>query len=380
MARPVYLVGTGTHLPGEPIPYERIDEVLGELTEASPQIRRWVARTAPVMRELLDIKYVHYAFDPETRQFADDNVGMSVKAARRALDMAGLDAGDIDLICYGSAQQAPMPTASVVIQEALGIDRCEEFSIHANCTSAYKALYLAHKLIACGVNERALVLSSSISSSELVAEYFNQSLIDRESLFLRWFLCDGAGALVLSHDPMEGPRLEVESSYIESIGGNRPSLMFNKRPHHCVSPKEEYEQGLHHLRQRFRNELSSGLFQEPGGSVFLKGLTRMIEKVRIDPETIRFFQVNMPTKHIIASIMEECETLGIPGTSLYTKLDQLGYCGPPMAFICLDHILRHERMNEGDRILSFVTEVSKFMQAGYSIRCASTGSGTPEDG
>jgi 3-oxoacyl-[acyl-carrier-protein] synthase III len=372
MTRPVYLVGSGTYLPGEPIPYERIDEVLGPLTEAPKQVQRWMRRTGPVMRELLDIEYVHYALDPKTRQFTDDNVSMSVKAARHALDMAGHEPGEVDLICYGSAQQQQMPTASVVIQAELGIERCEEFSIHANCTSAYKALYLAHKLISNGVNHTALVISSSISSSELAAEYFNQALVDRESLFLRWFLCDGAGALVLSADPPRRattPRLEVESTYIESIGGLRPSLMFNRRPHHCVPPNKEFELGLHHLRQRFRNELSSGLFQEPGGSVFLKGLVRMVRKERIPLDKIRFFQVNMPTKHIIASIMEECEPLGIRRESLYTKLDQLGYCGPPMAFICLDHILRHERLNRDERILSFVTEVSKFMQAGYSIRC-----------
>ena len=75
-----------------------------------------------------------------------------------------------------------MPTTSVRIQEALGIEVCDELSIHANCTSAYKALYLAHELIKGGRNQRALVLSSSLSSSELVAEYYNQPLAERESL------------------------------------------------------------------------------------------------------------------------------------------------------------------------------------------------------
>jgi 3-oxoacyl-[acyl-carrier-protein] synthase III len=372
----VYLVGSGTYLPGEPIPFDRIDEVLGPLTEAPREIQRWIARTATVMSELLDIDRVHYAIDPATREFTDDNVTMSVEAARRALDMAGMEPGEIDLICYGSAQQQNMPTASAMIQEALGIERCEELSVHANCTSAYKALYLAHRLVASGANRTALVVSSSVSSSELVAEYFNQAVVDRESLFLRWFLCDGAGALVVCREPPRAasvvPELQVEATYIESIGGKRPSLMFNQRPYRCVSPLVEHERGLHHLRQRFRNELSTGLFQEPGGSVFLNGLTRMVRREGIPLDTVRYFQVNMPTKHIISSIMEECEPLGIRRDALYTKLDQLGYCGPPMALICLDHILRNERLRAGERILSFVTEVSKFMQAGYSILCTAS--------
>jgi len=65
--------------------------------------------------------------------------------------------------------------------------------------------------------------------------------------------------------------------------------------------------------------------------------------------------------------MDECVTIGIRREALYSRLHDLGYCGPPMVFICLDKILREERLAPGERIVSFVTEVSKFMQAGYSI-------------
>ncbi len=377
MTRPVYVVGSGTYLPGDPIPAEQIGEVLGRLTEAPRRIQKWVESTGPVLRELLDIDHVHYAFDPKTREFTDDNVTMSVAAARSALERANLEASKLDLICYGSAQLHQMPTTSVRIQEALGIEICDELAIHANCTSAYKAFYLAHLLIACGRNERALVVSSGVSSSELVAEYYNQEKVDKESLFLRWFLCDGAGALILAADPDPDPdpdkrAFEVEATYIESIGGKRPSLMFNERPARYVSPREEFDGALHHLRQRFRNELGTGLFQEPGGSVFKNGLMRMIDREGIPIDRIRYLQVNMPTKHIASSIVDELEPLGISPTLLVTKLDHMGYTGPPAALIGLDQVLRDEPFDVGDRAVSFVTEVSKFMQAGYSIRYVST--------
>jgi len=135
-----------------------------------------------------------------------------------------------------------------------------------------------------------------------------------------------------------------------------------------MNPKEEFEQGRHHLKQQFRNALSTPVFQEPGGSIFFKGFQRMLTKYPIELDSIRFFQVNMPTKHIIDSIIEEFQNIGIPAESFYSKLDQLGYNGPPMALICLDKIIREETMVEGERIVSFVTEVSKFMQAGYIVR------------
>ncbi len=363
----VFVVGSGTYLPGKPIPFDDIHSVLGELTEAPRRIQKWMASTHGVMRQLLDIDAVHYALDPVTREVTDDNVSMAVRAAEKALAMSGLDAKDIDLICYGSAHQDQMPTASVRIQEALGIASCDELSIHANCTSAYKALYLAHELVRHGRNRHALVVSASIASSELRAEYYNQELVDKESLFLRWFLGDGAGAAVLSREPGSSPRFELESTYIESVGGNRPSLMYNERPAYWMNPREEFEQGRHHLRQKFQNALSTEVFQEEDGSVFSCGLQRMLKRDQIPIDHIRYFQLNLPSKHIVDVIMDDCEALGIPRSALYTKLDSLGYCGPPMAFVCLDKILREEPLEAGDRIVSFVTEVSKFMQAGYSI-------------
>ncbi len=364
--RPVYVAGTGRYLPGAPIPVEEIDRVLGPLDDASAPIRRWMVQLAPVMRELLAIRRVHYAIDPVTRAQTDDNVTMATKAARTALEHAGLDASDVQLLCYGSAHQDQMPTASVRIQEALGIERCAELSIHANCTSAYKAIFLAWHLLRTGVYDTALVASASVASSELRAEYFNQKLVDKESIFLRWFLSDGAGALVLTTDPARSRGLAIEHAYFESIGGKRPSLMWNQRPAYWMNPRDEFEGGLHHLRQRFRDELASSSFQEEGGSVFLHGLSRMLAQAQIDPRTIRRFQVNLPARHVVASVVDECEAIGVARGALYSKLDEEGYSGPPMPLICLDRIVREETLAPGDRIVSFVTEVSKFMQAGYA--------------
>ena len=94
------------------------------------------------MKEILDIEYYHYALDPETREFIDDNITMSVKASKNALKIANIKAEDIELITYGSAHMDQMPTATARIQEQLGIEKCSEIGVHANCTSAYN----------CGIN------------------------------------------------------------------------------------------------------------------------------------------------------------------------------------------------------------------------------------
>jgi 3-oxoacyl-[acyl-carrier-protein] synthase III len=364
----VKIVGSGHFLPGKPIPFKDVDDYLGELNDIPVKVKKWLERMKDVMSELIEVEYYHFALDPITREFTDDNITMAVKAAQKALDNAGLKASVIDFIAYGSAHQDQMPTASVRIQEALGIERCGEISIHANCTSAYKALLTAYEFIKSGRYKRALVVSSGISSSELRSEYYNQPLVKKEELFLRYFLSDGAGALILEADDSDKPEgLMLESCYMESIGGKKPSAMGNKRPAYFMNPKEEFEKGYHHLAQLFNDNLRD-LFYEEDGSVFYKGLKRMIEQYPIDVQKIKFFQVNFPSKHISETIIEECQKLGISPNTLYSKMSTMGYVGPPMVFLCLDKIRREEKLQKGDVILSFVTEVSKFMQAGFVCR------------
>ena len=363
----VKIIGAGSFLPGKPIPYNDTERYLGELLNAPEKIKKWLKRMKDLMKEILDIDYYHYAIDPETREFTEDNITMSVKAAKKALEDANMKSEEIELITYGSAHMDQMPTASVRIQEALGIAECAEIGIHANCTSAYKALMVAHDLIRVGRYKNALVISSSMSSSELIAEYYNQPLVKKEELFLRNFLCDGAGAVVLSASDGEDKGLFLEHTYIESIGGKKPTCMYNCRPAYWMNPKNEYEKGYHHLAQKFQEQLRLH-FHDEDGSVFYKGLKRMIEKYEIDIKNIKYFQVNLPSKHISELVLEECEKLGIKKETLYTKISKMGYSGPPMVFISLDKIIHEEKLEKNDVILSFVTEVSKFLQAGYSMR------------
>ncbi len=363
----VKIIGTGSFLPGKPVSIDQVDPILGFLSNAPEKIRKWLERMKTLMRKMLEVENYYFALDPVTREFTEDNITMSVKAAERALDMSGLKPSDIELIVYGSAHQDQMPTASVRIQEALRIENCGELSIHSNCTSAYKALLTAYDMLRLGRYNNALVVSSNMSSSELRAEYYNQPLIKKEEAFLRYFLSDGAGALILKADYGGKEGLYIENVMMESIGGNKPSAMLNHRPAYWMNPKEEFKAGYHHLSQMFNEQLRLH-FNEKGGTVFYKGLKRMIEKYHIPVDQIRFFQVNFPSRHISELIMEECESIGIPRSKFYSKMSTIGYIGPPMVFLCLDKIFREEKLKKDDLVLSFVTEVSKFMQAGFTLQ------------
>ncbi|MCK5230785.1 MAG: 3-oxoacyl-ACP synthase III family protein [Desulfobulbaceae bacterium] len=362
----IKVAGSGSFLPGDPVPFDEIDTVLGKLTHAPKGIQDWMEKKKWIIKEMVGIDHYHYAIDPSTGEFTEDNISMSVKAAHNALEQADMSANEIELIVYGALYMHQMPSPSVRIQEALGIDHCAELSVHANCTSAYKAVLLAGELLQSGRYKTALVLSSNMPSSLLRAGFYNQALVKKEELFLRWYLCDGAGALVMQTAPKHTPGLFLEQTYMESIGGKKPSAMFTMYPGYHMNPKEVYAKGYHHLRQMFQKELQQH-FHEEGGTVFYHGLKRMIDKYKIDVARLKYFQINMPSKHVVEFIMEECEKLGIQEKQIFTSIGNMGYSGPPAALISLDSIMKEKKLLSGDLILSFGTEVSKFMQGGFAM-------------
>ena len=112
----VKLAGSGSYLPGESIPMDKIDLYLGEMPEAPQKVRRWLERIRPLMKEMLDIEYYHFAIDPLTRQFTEDNVTMSVKAAKKALSDAKMEAAEVDLILIW--QCSPGPDANGISKDS----------------------------------------------------------------------------------------------------------------------------------------------------------------------------------------------------------------------------------------------------------------------
>jgi 3-oxoacyl-[acyl-carrier-protein] synthase III len=366
----VKVAGTGAYLPGKPVLFDDIHALLGELTEAPRQIQNWMKSMHSVMKEMLRVKQYYFAIDPRTREFTETNVTMAVKAARKALDDAGMQPNDMDLLLYACSSLEQMPAASTAIQEGLGIQQCGEISIQANCSSVYKAILLAHDLIAIGRYDTVMVVSSNMASSTARAEFYNQKLVKRDEIMLRWFLCDGAGCMIFTKDNSPSPKgTYLEAAYIESVGCGVAPMMFNKKRAYSMNPQEEYNQALHHVTQTRTNMRTD---DDSGDSLivntFIAGLERMVAQCHIDLGKITLFNINFPAEHVNEAIMEKCIEKGIAAGAFYSKLDDYGYSGAPMALITMDKLLKEENLKANDQILSFVLEVSKIMQAGFLLK------------
>ena len=120
---------------------------------------------------------------------------MCIEAAKIAIEDAGVDVSDIDLIITGTTTpDLIFPNISTLIQHQLGIPVCPAFSLEAACTGFIYALTTADKFIKAGETKCALVIGA-----ECITKLVDWS--DRNTCVL---FGDGAGAVILKSSEEQG--------------------------------------------------------------------------------------------------------------------------------------------------------------------------------
>ena len=132
------------------------------------------------------------------RYFADADVCVSdlaLHACRNAIEAAGCQAADIDLIIVAtSTPDMVFPSSACILQNKLGVAGCPAFDVQAVCSGFVYALTLADSLIKTGSANRALVVGAEVFSRIL-------DFSDRTTCVL---FGDGAGAVVLEASDVPG--------------------------------------------------------------------------------------------------------------------------------------------------------------------------------
>ena len=132
------------------------------------------------------------------RHFAAPDVSCSdlgVEAAKNALQAAGLQAAEIDLIIVAtSTPDMVFPSTACILQNKLGMAGCPAFDMQAVCSGFVYALTVADAMIKTGAASKALVVGSEVFSRIL-------DFSDRTTCVL---FGDGAGAVVLEASDTPG--------------------------------------------------------------------------------------------------------------------------------------------------------------------------------
>ena len=184
--------GTGSYLPANRVS----NDDLAQKVDTSDE---WItARTG--------IKFRHIAAENEKTS------DLAAEAARRALDAAGLDSGEIDLIIVATATpDMQFPSTATIVQQKLGITNgCPAFDVQAVCAGFMYALTTANAYIKSGMAKNALVIG---------AETFSR-IVDWNDRTTCVLFGDGAGAVVLSASDKPGiihGKLKADGNYLNLL-------------------------------------------------------------------------------------------------------------------------------------------------------------------
>ena len=165
------MLGLGHYLPAEVVSNDPIAERIGVDDE-------WIVRRTGI--------HARHRAAPDERL-----TDLAVRAARGALDDAGVDPSEVDLVLVATLSQDELtPNAAPLVAHELGADRAGAIDIGAACSGWLSGLSLAAAQIEIGRADKVLLIGA-----EILTRLTN--LEDRKTAAL-WG--DGAGAVLLGAD------------------------------------------------------------------------------------------------------------------------------------------------------------------------------------
>ena len=187
------IAGTGSYLPSKVLTNDDLSKIVDTSDE-------WIASRTGIRER-------HIAAEGET------TVDLGLQASLRALEAAGVEPSEIDLIIFGTTTpDLVFPSSACLMQQRLGIAGCGAFDVNAACSGFLYALSVADKFIKSGDAKTVLVVGAETLTRMV-------DWTDRTTCVL---FGDGAGAVVLKADSETG----ILSTHLHA-DGSKKELLWN---------------------------------------------------------------------------------------------------------------------------------------------------------
>jgi 3-oxoacyl-[acyl-carrier-protein] synthase-3 len=254
---------------------------------------------------------------------------LAIRAARRAIERAGVSVDDIDLVLVGTfTPDMSFPSSACLVQDQLGI-RAPAVDLQAACAGFMYALVTGMQFVATGCSRLALVIGADCNSRVLNPK-------DQRTYPL---FGDGAGAVLLAPGSQEQGLL----AYTLGADGAGAALLRrpmggSRMPFGC----DHLEQGLQYL-------------QMDGRAVF-KWAIRLLEEstrdvlahAKLSAEQLDLIVLHQANIRIIDAA---ATALHLDREKLVVNLDRFGNTSAGSVPLALDEAFEQGRIKRGDRIL-----------------------------
>jgi len=306
----VFVAGTGSYVPEKVLTNFDLEKFLDTNDE-------WIVTRTGISER-------HIAADDENTS------DLAVNAARNALEAAGWNAEDLELIVVGTITgDYPWPATSCIVQHKLGASNAAAYDVSAACSGFIYALSNAVAQIESGKVKKALVIGAEVLSRAVDWE-------DRNTCVL---FGDGAGAVLL--EGREGDR-GVLSTHLHS-DGSYVNLLYQPGFGSVHPPSQDVID--HRL----------GFLKMEGNEVF-KVAVRMLTDVAkeamsangVEREQIDLFIPHQANRRILEATAKR---LKFKDEQVYINVNRFGNTSAASIPIALDEANRNGKIKENDLIL-----------------------------
>src|SRR5437870_5628751 len=258
-----------------------------------------------------------------TSQFA-------VRASQEAIERAGIDANDIDLIlCATVTPDQILPSTACLIQAELGANKAAAMDIVAACSGFLYGLTIANPMIRSGQIKYALIIGA-----ELLTRYVDYT--DRSTCIL---FGDGAGAAILG--PVEGDR-GILATKIRSDGRYEEQLYAPGGGTKGGFTAETIARGDH-------------FFKMKGNEVFKVAIRSMadisrevLDEAGLKTEDVNLFIPHQANQRITDAVANK---LNVDNSIVYSNIAMHGNTSSASIPIGLDECVEAGRIQQGDVVL-----------------------------
>lgn len=308
MTRYARISGTGSYLP--PLRLTNADMVERLAAGGVETSDEWIV-------ERTGIRARHFVADGV---FASD---MAAEACRKAMDAAGVDGREIDLIIVAtSTPDMVFPSTAAILQHKLGISGCPVFDVQAVCSGFIYGLTVADAMIRTGTAKKALVVGAEVFSRLL-------DFSDRTTCVL---FGDGAGAVVLEASDVPG----ILATDIHADGKHAGILCV---PGH-VSGGKVLGDPLLKMDGQAVFKLAVGVLEDTARAVLTKA-----GRSEADIDWLIPHQAN------IRIMQSTARKLKLPMDKVVVTVDEQGNTSAASIPLALDHAVRAGQVKKGDTLL-----------------------------
>lgn len=269
------------------------------------------------------------------RRLAEEGEGaadMGAAAARCAMQRAGVDPGEVDILILSTATPDRwLPSTACDTQTLLGCANAFAFDVMAACSGFLYGLSMAEGYLAAGRGEVALVVSTEKMSA----------IVDWQDRTTSVLFGDGAGAAVIK--PANGSGRGILSSHLRS-DGNLAHLLYRPAGGAEIPMSEAVLKDRSHLMRMEGREIFKNAVRSMAEAAHIALLEAGITAEDVD--------LMVPHQANIRIIEATAKYAGIPMDRVMVNLDRYGNMSSASIPVALDEALEQGRIGKDAHVLT----------------------------